>query len=213
MAVDDHMFDIGNQTTHALMRLRSGVSPEESGPCGERDNGNGSLMRVLPLALWHEGDDAQLVADVHAQSATTHGHARTLVCCAWYCLVARRMLAGDADPWEEAADALSGLYRDRPVLQRELQQVVRVGVVPTGSGYVLDTLHSTRWALKHSGYEEAVRAAIMLGQDTDTTACVVGGLAGIRGGISDIPSRWRETLRGEGLLAPLRDALIAHTCG
>ena len=61
-AVNRSVFDIGAQTSTALNRLGAGIPPESSGPSDERHNGNGSLMRVLPLALWHRGDDRELMA-------------------------------------------------------------------------------------------------------------------------------------------------------
>ena len=80
MAVDGRVFDIGNQTSTALAALASGVPATSSGPADERSNGNGSLMRVLPLALWHRGTDAELVRDARLQSLPTHGHLRSQVC-------------------------------------------------------------------------------------------------------------------------------------
>jgi len=62
LAVDGIVFDVGIQTRAALDRLNHGVPAESAGPARERDNGNGSLMRVLPLALWHRGNDAELCA-------------------------------------------------------------------------------------------------------------------------------------------------------
>src|SRR4051794_2103291 len=105
-AVDRRVFDVGIQTGRALRALRAGVSARESGPAQESANGNGSLMRVLPLAVWHRGDDAALVADARLQSRVTHGHVRSQACCALYCLWARRTLEGAADPWSEAVASL-----------------------------------------------------------------------------------------------------------
>ena len=48
-----------------------------------------------------------------------------------------------------------------------------------------------------SSYEEAIKKAIAYGNDTDTTAAVVGGLAGIIYGFEGIPTRWYELLRGK----------------
>lgn len=210
MAVDHRVFDIGIQTAAAIRRLASGQDPLTCGADGEMDNGNGSLMRVLPLALWHRGEDAELVAFAHDQSRTTHGHPRAQICCALYCLVARNMLAGHADPWNAAAVTLAELYADDPAMYAELTQEVLPGMPPGGTGYVLDTLHSAAHCMNAESFEEAVRAAIQLGNDTDTTACVVGGLAGIRWGIQGIPERWREQLRGRELLDPLIRALLSR---
>src|SRR5947209_5157902 len=79
--VDGRAYDTGATTAAALRAYRSGRPALESGPTGEQDNGNGSLMRSLPLALWHQGSDAALVADAHTQSRVTHGHRRAQICC------------------------------------------------------------------------------------------------------------------------------------
>ena len=208
MAVDSRVFDIGIQTSSAIRRLASQEAPLRCGPRAEMDNGNGSLMRVLPLALWHQGDDAELIRLAHDQSRLTHGHPRSLACCALYCLVARRMLAGSTTPWEDATATLIEAYAEDPVMFTELTEQVLPDVEPKGTGYVLNTLHSAKWCMKQPDFESAVKAAIQLGNDTDTTACVVGGLAGIRHGIEGIPRRWREGLRGGELLSlPLRELL------
>lgn len=211
LAVDGVVFDIGIQTGIALDRIRAGVYERPSHPDHVYENGNGSLMRVLPLALWHRGTDAELVADAHRQSAVTHGHVRAHVCCALYCLVARRMLRGEDDPWVDAIDDLRRLYANAPEAVHELDTAIRPDDVATatGSGYVVDCLRSARQCLRETSYESAVRAAVSLGKDTDTTACVTGGLAGIRWGVDAIPARWRHALRGEDLCGPLLRRLLA----
>jgi ADP-ribosyl-[dinitrogen reductase] hydrolase len=73
---------------------------------------------------------------------------------------------------------------------------------------VVDCLHSARLALEAGGYEAAVRAAVALGNDTDTTACVAGGIAGLRDGVQAIPERWRQALRGRDRVTPLLEALL-----
>jgi ADP-ribosylglycohydrolase len=89
------------------------------------------------------------------------------------------------------------------------QEVLESAVCPDnppqghGTGYVVDCLNSARLALEAGSYEQVVKAAIALGHDTDTTACVAGGIAGIRDGIDGIPQRWRNELRGQELLQPL----------
>jgi len=91
LAVDGKVFDVGVQTSSALLELRAGTPALKAGRNDERANGNGSLMRVLPLALWHIGRDESLMSDAMAQSRVTHGHMRSQVCCALYCLWARRV--------------------------------------------------------------------------------------------------------------------------
>ena len=76
-AVGGVVFDVGIQTSAAIRRHESGTPAPQAGPAGERDNGNGSLMRVLPLALWHTGSDAGLVAPVTEARTTQTASAAT----------------------------------------------------------------------------------------------------------------------------------------
>lgn len=210
LAVDGRVFDIGVTTGRAIRLLRQGIDPLIAGPADVASNGNGSLMRALPLALWHRGPDAQLVADAEAQSCVTHGHVRAQVCCALYCLWARRLLDEAPEPWADAVATLRRIYQGRADASEELEFSIRPDQSPTGqgSGYVIDCLHSARMVLAASNFSEVVRAAIALGRDTDTTACVAGGIAGIRFGIADIPQAWREQLRGVELYQPLLQGLM-----
>ena len=212
MAVEGEVFDIGVQTSESLRALAAGTSAAESGGIDERSNGNGSLMRVLPLALWHRGTDAELVDDAHLQSRVTHAHPRSQVCCALYCLWARRILQEAGDPWGSALTTLRELYGADAARSTELEQsiVAKEGLSVAGSGYVVDCLRSARWAMAQGGYEQAVKSAIALGNDTDTdtTACVTGGIAGLRDGLEAIPKRWREDLRESELFLPLLEQLL-----
>jgi ADP-ribosyl-[dinitrogen reductase] hydrolase len=212
-AVDGRVFDIGIQTGRALSAIKRGVPPLDAGPAEERALGNGSLMRVLPLALWSKDPDETLIADAMTQSRLTHGHPRAQVCCALYCLWARRLLEDRPDPWGSAVMTLRDLWPESSPERAELEFHIRPDDAPEGQGhgYVVDTLRSARWAIETTAnYEDAVRAAIALGHDTDTTACVAGGIAGLRSGVSSIPTRWRDGLRGQEILAPLRDGLLAY---
>jgi ADP-ribosylglycohydrolase len=219
MAVDRQVFDVGIQTHNALWHIQEdGVSPQLAGGDGERDNGNGSLMRVLPLVLWHRGSNEDLVRIAQAQSLPTHRHPRSEVVCALYCLVARGYLHGLPDPWEWADNELERVYSTwdqyhrRHVLKAELQ-VVRDFPrhhIPSGTGYVVDTFWSAREAMREETFEDVVRRAIAFGSDTDTTACVAGGLAGIKFGLQGIPERWLGILRGFDNLSTILAQLIVQ---
>jgi ADP-ribosyl-[dinitrogen reductase] hydrolase len=214
LAVDGHVFDIGVQTYHALEKLKAGVPPEQSGPKGEHANGNGALMRVLPLALWHRGDDQSLIDMAARQCLPTHGHPRSAVACAMYCLWARAELAGVPSSWEQADALLRSLGPSVGLPAAEIDLVldpVQLQQV-NGTGYVVDTLWSARLVLGDTqDYADAVRRAIALGNDTDTTAAVAGGIAGIRFGLSGIPASWRERLRGQEIVVDLQTSLIRQT--
>jgi ADP-ribosyl-[dinitrogen reductase] hydrolase len=210
--VDGRVFDTGVTTAEALRTYRAGRPALEAGPAGERDNGNGSLMRVLPLALWHKGTDHELVGDARAQSRVTHGHLRAQLCCALYCLWARRTLEGSAEPWQAAVAALRALYHEGAEERRELDEHIQPDAPAQGegTGYVVDCLHSARLAVAAGPFEVAVKAAVALGEDTDTTAAVTGGIAGLRDGVHAIPLRWREELRGREMYQPLLERLLGH---
>jgi ADP-ribosyl-[dinitrogen reductase] hydrolase len=210
LAVDGRVFDVGVQTNQAIRRLIAGIPAEQSGSTDEHANGNGSLMRALPLALWHRGDDASLVADAQRQSLVTHGHLRSQVCCALYCLWARRTMQSVADPWSAAVATLRAIYGSTSPGYAELEGSIRPDdpAEGRGTGYVVDCLRSARWAVQAGTYEQVVKAAIGLGHDTDTTACVAGGIAGLRDGVDAIPERWRSALRGQELVRPLAERLL-----
>ena len=212
MAVGGKVFDVGIQTANAIRELKRGVEPLLAGGADEYSNGNGSLMRVLPLALWHKGTDAELIADAFDQSAITHRHLRSKLCCALYCLWARRILRNDENAWDSAVETLYKIFREGTIENTELE----TGIFPkdaiyetNGSGYVVDSLRSARWACGNKNYEKTVKAAISLGNDTDTTACIAGGIAGLKFGLNAIPKRWRDNLRGKEIYEPLLHKLIS----
>lgn len=211
MAVDYHVFDVGIQTQTALGRLRNGCSARESGLADERHNGNGSLMRVLPLALWHTGDDAGLFDLAMQQSLPTHGHLRSQLACGLYCLWARHLLRCSGG-WDEAVHDAESLAVRSEVHEREWRELKRLLDRPgIGTGYVVDSLASARDALEAGvDYAGVVRYAVSLGHDTDTTAAIAGGLAGIRHGRLGIPTGWLDAMRGRDLVDPLLDRLFAR---
>ncbi len=170
-------------------------------------------MRVLPLALWHRGSDEDLIKDAFDQSAVTHGHLRSKLCCALYCIWARRILQNAENAWEDAVETIYKIFPEGTIERTELETKISPADMiydVKGSGYVVDSLLAARWANGNKTFEETVRAAISLGDDTDTTACIAGGIAGIKFGVEAIPKRWRDNLRGKEIYEPLLEKLLAH---
>ena len=212
MAVGGTVFDVGIQTANAIRELKMGVAPLLAGGFDEYSNGNGSMMRVLPLALWHRGTDLELIADAFDQSAVTHGHPRSKICCALYCLWARRILEGAENPWISAFQTFTEIFPEGSPEHAELTAKIfpeNAAYDVRGSGYVVDSLRASVWLCgNHENYEETVKSAVALGDDTDTTAAIAGGIAGLIHGCDSIPQRWTENLRGRELYEPLIAKLL-----
>jgi ADP-ribosylglycohydrolase len=201
------VFDIGNTTARALSRIGAGVRAELAGGDSEFSNGNGSLMRIIPVSLRFGDMPTKVFLDrVHRASGITHRHPRAQLACGLYSLVIRELLTGidkrtagdralqsfrqhyEADPyWAVELDDFKVLL-DGKLDQRPESEII-------SGGYVIHTLTASLWCLLNSAtYEESVLKAVNLGGDTDTTGCVAGGLAGVLYGIDAIPQRWRDTL-------------------
>lgn len=214
-AVDEKVFDCGIQTSKAIWELKRGTEPLLAGGADEYSNGNGSLMRVLPLALWHRGSDEEMVNDAFLQSRITHRHIRSQILCGIYCLWARNILNGVENPYENSIAKFREIYKQGTIESKELETEIlsEDEHKPGGSGYVLDSFFSAKWVCDaNEDFESVVKSAISLGNDTDTTACIAGGIAGLKYGVEGIPKRWRENLRGKELYEPLLEKLLTH-CG
>ena len=211
-AVGGVVFDIGNTTSAALSRLRSGVPALEAGPTDERDQGNGSLMRILPIALVDvPADDVTLVERSHHASRVTHGHPNCEVACALYVLVARTLLEHPGGDREAAlalgTDRLRAVYVRDPAFASVLGALLahRSNTRKPGGGWVLDSFWSAWEAFAAgSSYRDTIVRAVSYGNDTDTTAAIAGGLAGIHWGLDEsiggIPAGWLEALRGQDIV-------------
>jgi len=198
------LFDIGGTTRHALARLTKGESARFSGNIFEEDNGNGSLMRILPLAFYleNENDIQKLYLTVKEVSAITHGHFRSVFACFIYALFAIELLKG-----KDKTEAYSYIqktalkYADEQGFNpKEIELFNRVLIndisgyhedeIKSG-GYVLHSLEASLWCFLNSeSYAEAVLKAVNLGEDTDTTGAITGGIAGIYYGYENIPEEW-----------------------
>lgn len=182
---DGKVFDVGNATAKAL---------EQGYGCyGERDNGNGSLMRIAPLAFTNATD--QQIEEV---STITHAHEISKKSCVLLAHMLRAALEGGPDGVVLAVmDHLPDDERFNFLV--DIETWPREDVRSTG--YVLDTLGAVLWCICNTvGYRDCVLAAVNLGDDTDTTACVAGALAGAIYGYDDIPKEWIDALRGKDVI-------------
>lgn len=205
----DGRFDVGGTTADAIRAFEAGTPPEDAGPTHDRANGNGSLMRILPLALvLRDETDADLVRLAHRASRVTHGTARAQVACACYALIVRRLLAGAGGRAEALADARRTV---RAVYEGDgaVEHLAALGHLEgyterAGRGRVWDSFWSAWDAFAGAAdYRATVQRAVAYGNDTDTTAAIAGGLAGIRWGIGGIPTPWLHGMRGRGVVEPL----------
>ena len=135
-----------------------------------------------------------------------------------YCLIARELLNGSSfdTSLDSAIQKLRSIYADTPEYSDEflfrLQPDEPDIWKGRGSGYVVDSLRSAVMIMKAANsYEEAVKQAIALGDDTDTTACITGGIAGVKFGYDSIPSRWLNSLRDKYKADKLINKLILNT--
>ena len=202
-------FDVGIATSDALVRIANGGPAANRGGCGEYDNGNGSLMRILPVALRfsHEPTE-QLLERIHPASAITHGHLRSQMACGFYALMAGHLLAGcQANAalnntrcvFETFYNQTSEIQHFRKLLDTDFISISESLI--NSSSYVIHTLNASIWCLLNSSsYEECVLKAVNLGGDSDTTGCAAGGLAGLYYGLEAMPEPWRKSMaRAEDL--------------
>ncbi|WP_053375883.1 ADP-ribosylglycohydrolase family protein [Paenibacillus sp. FJAT-27812] len=200
-------FDVGIATADAINHFRYNcIRPDLAGGSDLYSNGNGSLMRILPLAylLKEEAIEDRLTL-VTQVSSLTHRHQISIIACVIYVELAIHLMNGlnledsiaqmrltihDAYQDADAAEHLKPFDR---VLNDDMSKLAEEDI--QSSGYVVHTLEASIWSLLTTGsYSEAVLRAINLGEDTDTTGAVTGGLAGLYYGLDAIPSGWVNQL-------------------
>jgi ADP-ribosyl-[dinitrogen reductase] hydrolase len=191
-------FDIGNTVAGALQRYRASGEPL-SGSTDPYSAGNGSIMRLAPIAMYYVEDLAQVERYAASSSRTTHGAREAVDACRLFGVMLALALRGTSRdeilfeshqklPSNESlapaiAAIASGDYRDK------VEEEIR------GSGYVVTSLEAALWCFLHtSSYKEAVLRAVNLGEDADTTAAVCGQIAGAYYGLAGIPPTWLAKL-------------------
>jgi ADP-ribosylglycohydrolase len=203
------VFDIGVATRRSLDRFARGGEPLSCGGRSRYDYGNGSLMRILPLAFYLRSQYGNVYTDsseafdiIHKVSSLTHAHKRTQVANGIYLSVAERLFGTD----DLEKGILSGIEKAKDHYERDegyagelvhYDKILKEGFkdLPereiNSSGYAIYTLEAAVWCLLNTrSYKDCVLKAVNLGVDTDTTAAVAGGLAGMHYGFDAIPAKW-----------------------
>ena len=218
----DNVFDIGVATSRAIMKYSNGAKPLESGGETEWDNGNGSLMRILPICLYifeeqskSNLSDNEAIDIIHNCSALTHAHLRSKMACGIYYFLVKAVIEIDGEITERLQIGIDNAFRyyrlntgaeissyNRIISLFEFKDIPEENIKSTG--YVVDTLEAALWCLLNtSSYGEAILKAVNLGNDTDTIAAVTGGVAGIFYGYENIPDKWKSKIQRKDLIESL----------
>lgn len=199
------VFDIGRTTLQALAKYELKI--DIANKCGENtefSNGNGSLMRILPIAyycFYKHLNNKEIVKIVSDISSITHRHQLSILGCYIYVRFAIELLKGKSR--KVAYRNIKKLdYTDFPEeVVNKYERILKKNISKYGleeiksTGYVVDTLEATLWVFMNTKtYNEAIIGAINLGDDTDTIGACVGGLAGIYYGIDNIKSEWKQNI-------------------
>ena len=207
----DEAFDYGNVTykalnrLHNLMQLHRKINPKKGKH--EMECSNGSLMRTLPLAFFMMNlpvEERFRITD--EVSRLTHGHPRPSLACHIYLEFARELIIGFSkqeayrnmqQKVNEFIPTIADLQAEAPHFRRILMENISLLSENEiqSNGYVVHTLEASLWCLlKYDNFKDTILAAVNLGADTDTTAAVTGGLAGLMYGYEQIPKEWIDVL-------------------
>ena len=208
-------FDIGRTCLKAIKKYCNGTAPLQCGSTSMNENGNGSLMRILPVALYAYSknlDDISIRKLANEVSSLTHAHEISRLGCYIYVQFIICLLKGNTK--QEAYKHIQGLdYRSFTVdsmnrYTRILDEQIEVQILDNikSSGYIVDTLECAMWIFMNAQhYKETIIASTNIGGDTDTIGAIVGSMAGIYYGFEDIPSSWLDKLQRKDYLMELVD--------
>ncbi len=226
------VFDIGITTAKNISELSEEYDDLEKlkrRKCAaqDTDNGNGALMRILPLLFFIKGKSTEIQFEmIWETAALTHKHIRSALACFLYLKLAEYLLDNEskATAMTAAQSDLKQLLEAHSIAQEEQEHFTRLlsadlHLLPEAEiksdGYVVHSLEAALWCfLRENTYEKTVLTAVNLGKDTDTTAAMVGGLAGLHYGLEAIPELWRFKLARladiEDLAARFAKAVLVH---
>lgn len=204
-------FDIGRTTMQSLAKFELGIEQAENcGQDGVMDNGNGSLMRMLPIAyyIWFlkynrkiEISDKEIYEIVKRVSSITHRHEISIMGCYIYVRYALEIIAGKYKymAYEYIKNLDYSFFSDETIKKydRILKGDIKEQSIDNinSTGYIVDTLEAVFWLFLNSkDYNTTILKAVNLGDDTDTIAAITGGLLGIHYGEEKIKDEWKNAL-------------------
>ena len=201
------IFDMGVSTRNAMDKIAKGVSALESGECDDYSNGNGSLMRILPLAIYLQDKSIdERFCITKEVSGVTHSHIRSVIGCFFAVEFVIQLLKkkDKCDAYYETQNIVRDYLHLIDVKSSEIELYNRIlfddiSRIPVqdiyASGYVLHTLEASLWAfLTTENFKDAVLKAVNLGDDADTIGAITGGMAGLFYGFEQIPEEWTNQL-------------------
>jgi ADP-ribosylglycohydrolase len=211
-------FDIGVTVRAALGRFSSS-GDTSAGSTDPKTAGNGSLMRLAPVALAYADNPRLAIARAADSSRTTHAAPAAIDACRYFAGLLVGALRGE--PRERLVaprySPVPGLWDAEPLVA-EIDAVaagsfkIRQPPQVRGTGYVVASLEAALWAFYNSeNFRDGCLLAVNLGEDADTTGAVYGQIAGAYYGESDIPADWRALLAQRELITGLADVLCALT--
>jgi ADP-ribosylation/crystallin J1 len=208
-------FDIGRTCLKAIKKYCNGTAPLQCGSTSMNENGNGSLMRILPVALYAYSknlDDISIRKLVNEVSSLTHAHEVSRLGCYIYVQFIICLLKGNTkqEAYKHIQDLdyrsfrMDSIHHYARILNEQIEFQILDNIKSTG--YIVDTLESAIWIFMNAQhYKEAIIASTNIGGDTDTIGAIVGSMAGIYYGFESIPSNWLDKLQRRDYLMELVD--------
>ena len=190
------VFDMGITTKESILKYyMNKIEPVKCGGASINNNGNGSLMRMLPIALYTYFEDIvddRLLDIIKNASSLTHAHEYSVMGCYIYVKYVYFLLSGynKFKAYEKVKDL--NYYKFSENARRAYKRFLTTDIYKLdldyikSSSYVVDTLEAVIWTfLNTNSFIESIIGAINLGDDTDTIGALVGALSGMIYGIDE----------------------------
>ena len=209
-------YDIGRGTMQAINRYKKNRKAKKCGGDEEWNNGNGSLMRIIPACLYcsvmeSSGmySDRDAIDVIHSVGGLTHAHIRSNIACGLYFFMAKYILFREGSLQERIQEGLTqgfAFYESYLADKENLHYYDRLKDLEAfkslpadkikSTGYVVDALEAAVWSLiTTDSFDQALLKAVNLGDDTDTVGAIAGGLAGLYYGYDSIPEDWLSAIK------------------